>query len=325
MSIIEYYHQIRKKYSLASKHDVEWRHDVTTAQLEAILQRLNAAEAALKEQGSKKMKKVDLTASKAEEKLCEFEKLYDRHTGGWFIPGWLTEPFDNEQIENWQSIYKNTPNYAPVEMEVGRFYRALVSLVRPRRVLETGTNNGYSAFCIGKALREIDEKAKLFTLDLYEMEHIFKGTEVEPLIKFLAANSLEIDLAEFADESGVIFFDMLVLDSDHRYKTIIGEINRYAPFLTNGGVMILHDSMFFDGIAKVVEQLMERKEFELVNLPTPRDCGRGIRPPGITIARKVADVPANFLTPDPDLLELEVNLPGRNDLDTALLCRFPRI
>jgi len=97
----------------------------------------------------------------------------------------------------------------------------------------------------------------------------------------LQGSSLEVDI----DES--LAFDMLFLDSDHHYDTIINEIIRFEPLLKENGLLVLHDTVYYDGVALAVKQLMENSRFELVTLPSPRDHGINTRPPGVTVVRKI--------------------------------------
>ena len=254
----------------------------------------------------------------------EFEKLYDPGTGGWFVPAHLRHPFDSSCIEPWRAKYPL--NYAPVEMEVGQFYYSLVKILRPKLILETGTHFGYSSHCIADALKENDEDGILYTIDLTKEFHIFKGTEHEERIIFINDNSLEVDISIFSEKSrtlspgGKPIFDMLILDADHKYGAIIGEIIRYSPHLRVGGVMLLHDSMYFDGIGIAVQQIAKTGFFDIVNLQTPRRHGiPNGRCPGLTIATKKIPFPEDFLTPDFLYMDVGDCLPGRTTLDSPII------
>jgi hypothetical protein len=131
-------------------------------------------------------------------------------------------------------------------------------------------------------------------------------------------NTLEVDLALLTREGeSTPAFDMLVIDSDHRYKTVLGEINRFAPYLKRGGVVLMHDTMCFDGVGLVVQQMKKTGLFEIVNLPSPRL--RGTRPTGVTIARKIAEISGNCLIADEALLEIYEHLPERTEFDLPLV------
>ena len=143
---------------------------------------------------------------------------------------------------------------------------------------------------------------------------------------FVNGNSLEVELSQFVGPDsrrgpgGMPIFDMLVLDADHRYGGIIGEVNRLSPHLRLGGVMLLHDSMYFDGVGLVVRQLARSGCFDVVTLPTPRRHGLAEgRCPGLTIATKTAPFGEDHLETDPTLLDVEVSLPGRTERDPPLV------
>lgn len=53
MKILEAYHNLRKKYLSASKLDIEWRHNITTAQVDAIIRKLDTMELFLNQQVQK--------------------------------------------------------------------------------------------------------------------------------------------------------------------------------------------------------------------------------------------------------------------------------
>lgn len=254
----------------------------------------------------------------------EFEKLYDRETGGWFVPPHLRNRFDPACVERWRD--EHPVNYAPVELEVGQLYHSLAKLLRPTLILETGTHFGYSSYCIADALQENGDGGVLYTVDLESEHHLFRQTEHEERVVFVHGNSLDVDMGVFVGRdprrgpAGMPIFDMLVLDADHRYGGLIFEVNRYAPHLRVGGLMVLHDAMFFDGIGLVVQQLARTGFFDILTVPTPRRHGIvGGRCPGLTITTKRAAFSEDFLDPDPALLDVEVCLPGRTVFDPPLI------
>lgn len=56
-----------------------------------------------------------------------------------------------------------------------------------------------------------------------------------PSWTFVQANSLTVDL-------GDAFFDVIFLDTDHRYRHTFDELVRLTPFLAPDGVFICHDT-----------------------------------------------------------------------------------
>lgn len=184
----------------------------------------------------------------------------------------------------------------------------MVQLFRPEVIIETGTNVGYSTARLAHGLQSYSKTGMIYTFDIGDACHLFEGTELPQNISFILGSSLDADF----DES--IVADMLVLDSDHSYDTIIKEILRFEPQLKVGGLMLLHDSIYFDGVAHAAIELMRSPRFEVVTLPTPRTHGMGTRPPGLTIVRKCLPTPTpNDLVFRDDLRGIEV---GRDGMDT---------
>lgn len=249
--------------------------------------------------------------------LQELKSLYDSDSGGWRLPGWLDQPCGPEMIEIWR---RTMPlNYACVEREVGDLYQTPVANLKPRVVLETGTNIGYSTLCIADSMNVHSPNGIIYTIDVRPGYHLFDSTISGQLVKFVLGNSLGVSLADLGVIGGAETFDMLVLDSDHTYGTVARELNRYLPLLKTGGVAILHDSMFFDGIAVVVRELARFPAVEVLSFRTPRRHVEGTRCPGITLVRKVGFVPGDLIKIPAEIAGLEFNLPGRTAFDAPLI------
>lgn len=221
----------------------------------------------------------------------EFESTYDPASGGYFV-----------------GALDRRIGYASVELEVGRLWYALVRLLRPRTVLETGTHRGYSTCNIAAALRDMGRDGHVWTIDPVEHHHLWLGTDLTPFITYIKKTS---DLAY--QSLSEMTFDLLVLDSDHHYSTIIEELRLFEPRLRVGGHILMHDTLYFDGVGAAVKQLAKDPRFELVTLDTPRTSGEPPRrPPGVTIVRKAAEGPP--VVPDPALYNWHVGDPWQTPL-----------
>lgn len=197
--------------------------------------------------------------------ILDYEESYDRTTGGW-------------RHVNGQILY------ASVELEVGRLWHALTLLLQPHMVLETGTFQGYSTACIASALVSLGGPRRIITIDPDPKEgQVWAGTELESIVTLRSQLSQDAypDLLQSR-----VQFDMLVLDSDHSYDTIMSELMLYEPLLKVGGTILLHDSLYFDGVGAAVRQLLANPRFQGVTLDSPRHAVPGDRCPGITIVRK---------------------------------------
>jgi predicted O-methyltransferase YrrM len=205
--------------------------------------------------------------------LDDFESLYEPKTGGWLVP----TPAGKEVFDI---------KYDAVEREVGHLYAAFVSMVQPKTILETGVSRGYSTACLGYALKNIGKDGHVWAIDSFFFPHLWDGTDLAPYITFINKTSQEAleDLKHMS-------FDLLVIDSEHDYDTCFWEVCHYEELLKTNGYILMHDSIFFDGVAAVVRQLGSNQRFELVTLVTPRTHGNpeSLRRPGLTIVRKIRD------------------------------------
>ena len=196
--------------------------------------------------------------------ILDYEENYDRSVGGWRVNGGIC--------------------FASVELEVGRLWHSLVLLLQPHLVLETGTFKGYSTACIASALMSLGGPRRVITIDPHPQDgQIWAGTELETVVTQRRQFSQDAhpDLVRSRTQ-----FDMLVLDSDHTYDTIMSELMLYEPMLKVGGSILLHDSLYFDGVGAAVRQLLANPRFQGLTLDSPRHAIPGDRCPGITIVRK---------------------------------------
>jgi predicted O-methyltransferase YrrM len=127
----------------------------------------------------------------------------------------------------------------------GRFLKMLVSMIRPKRVLELGAFAGYSALCMAEGL---DDDAKLITVEIDDEKEDFiharlaetpHGKKVELRIGDALA-TLDILRQEFGDLS----FDMIFMDADKR--TYPECYDKALPLLRHGGFLIA-DNTLWDG------------------------------------------------------------------------------
>ncbi len=199
--------------------------------------------------------------------ILDYETGYERSIGGWRENG--------------------SVSFASVELEVGRLWHSLVLLLQPRLVLETGTFKGYSTACIASALASLGGDRRVITIDPTPQEgQVWSGTGLEPFVTLRRQLSQDAFADLYLTKTR---FDMLVLDSDHHYDTIMTELMLYEPLLNVGGTILLHDSLFFDGVGAAVRQLLANPRFQGITLDSPRHALPNQRCPGVTIVRKDRD------------------------------------
>ncbi len=168
----------------------------------------------------------------------------------------------------------------------GRLLKMIVSMIRPKNILEVGTFSGYSAICMAEGL---PEGGRLYTYEINdEMEDFtrpwIEGSAVSDKIEFIIG-----DANVEAPKLG-IKFDMAFIDGDKR--TYLETYETVLRLLRPGG-FILADNTLWDGHVLEIPKPADRQTqgIEDFNDYIARDkrVERVILPlrDGLTIIRKL--------------------------------------
>lgn len=122
----------------------------------------------------------------------------------------------------------------------GRLLKMLVTMIRPRNILEVGTFSGYSAICMAEGL---EEGGKVWTFEINDEQDDFtrpwiEGSPVSDKIKFIIGDAITM-----APSLGVVF-DMAFVDGDKR--TYVETYEMAMSVLRRGGYIIA-DNTLWDG------------------------------------------------------------------------------
>lgn len=122
----------------------------------------------------------------------------------------------------------------------GRLLKMLVTMIRPRNILEVGTFSGYSAICMAEGL---EEGGKVWTFEINDEQEDFtrpwiEGSPVSDKIKFIIGDAITM-----APSLGVVF-DMTFVDGDKR--TYVETYEMAMSVLRRGGYIIA-DNTLWDG------------------------------------------------------------------------------
>lgn len=122
----------------------------------------------------------------------------------------------------------------------GRLLKMLVTMIRPRDILEVGTFSGYSAICMAEGL---EEGGKVWTFEINDEQEDFtrpwiEGSPVSDKIKFIIGDAITM-----APSLGVVF-DMAFVDGDKR--TYVETYEMAMSVLRRGGYIIA-DNTLWDG------------------------------------------------------------------------------
>jgi predicted O-methyltransferase YrrM len=198
-------------------------------------------------------------------------------------------------------------DYSSTELEVCRLWYWFVRMVKPRRILETGTYHGFSTCFLAAGLKDAGIDGSVITVDPARIAHLWDGTNLQPYIQWLPLRSDQVGL----DVLGADLFDVLVIDSEHTYRTSMSELSRFEPLVKPGGYILFHDSLFHDGVGHTVATLYDDPRFEVITFETPRTLScHTMKEPlsmGFSVARKVANGPR--LPIREDLLSMPEHMP----------------
>lgn len=122
-------------------------------------------------------------------------------------------------------------------IEEGMFFYGIVRLLKPNRILETGTNLGLSTRFMCLALED-NEKGHLVTMEHDRSVH---GIVSEKLSLYSRVTALCTDSTQYSTEDK---FEFMFLDTEFNIR--FREVERFYPNLTLGGIMCVHDVLDMD-------------------------------------------------------------------------------
>ena len=122
----------------------------------------------------------------------------------------------------------------------GRLLKMLVTMIRPKNILEVGTFSGYSALCMAEGL---EEGGMVYTFEINDEQEDFtrpwiEGSPVADRVRFMIGDAITE-----APKLGITF-DMAFIDGDKR--TYVATYEMALSVLRKGG-FILADNTLWDG------------------------------------------------------------------------------
>lgn len=142
---------------------------------------------------------------------------------------------------HWQEPLDQTkPGYtsfndAGVETETGEFLYAMVRVLKPEHVLETGTHWGVGASYMGQALK--DNKNGI--LDTLEFLPEIYTRACERMSKLELTEHVHCHLGDARQFIPDCTYKMILLDTEP--QTRFGELLKFYPYLEDGGFLFIHD------------------------------------------------------------------------------------
>lgn len=169
-----------------------------------------------------------------------------------------------------------TPPGAPdifnSEPSVGRFLGQLTYYLKAQSVVELGCFVGWSSAHMALALKSSNRGGRLFCVDY--MQHYLdvamanlKRHGLGDVATPVRGKSLDAAVMAALPER----IDMVFLDTSHAYPATRDEILAYAPRLTAGGCLVLHDSTKASGVRRSVLEVGDR--FRVLTFATEQSNG----------------------------------------------------
>lgn len=118
-----------------------------------------------------------------------------------------------------------------------------------KHVLELGVRDGDSTLALLSAVKRIG--GGVTSMDIEDCpvadERIWKAG-LSPLWTFILADDLKVEWDRCVD--------LLFIDTSHQYEHTVMELEKYAPFVAPGGLIVLHDFVV-PGVSKAVVEFVE--------------------------------------------------------------------
>lgn len=177
------------------------------------------------------------------------------------------------------------------EIETLETWNGFLKCIKPRTIVETGVYYGLSTCYIAAALRDNNiPGAKVHSIDPWNLDHYWKSSDLEEYVQFYNMSTQDA-VPHICD----LEIDVLIIDSIHTYDQSSWELQALEPQVREGGYIIMHDSLYFDGVGRTAKHLYDLARFEVITFETPRtskvDTVDRPVPMGCTIARKIRNGP----------------------------------
>jgi len=152
--------------------------------------------------------------------------------------------------------------------ELAALYNLAAQLPDGARVLEIGSYLGASTCYLAAGLR--GRKASIVCIDTWENQTMPDGVRdtyaefkantkgVSHLITTIRKRSDQVVAGELGAP-----YDMIFLDGDHSYAAVKQDFELAADVLTPNGVLAFHDSRFFQGVSRVIGEILATGDWML--------------------------------------------------------------
>ncbi len=142
-------------------------------------------------------------------------------------------------------------------------YKLALSLKNNSTIVEIGSYLGASSSFLGCAAKE--KGHKVYCVDTWKNEGMSEGERdtfgefcenTKSLREFIyILRGKSEDMAKTFNEP----INLLFIDGDHSYKTVKTDVELWLPKIVPGGIIILHDYGWAEGVKRVVKEIVMSK------------------------------------------------------------------
>lgn len=199
---------------------------------------------------------VGVWTKKGRNRVHEISYIFGLHRWvSYHVPAELPT-VEIEQVYVSNSIQIRFPTYISGDVNLMELLIlcAFVKQINPKKIFEIGTGGGRTTTNL--AVNSPD-KCEVFTLDVNQNAG-WRFEKLEPhfrkKIVQLIGNSTNFRFDSWKNEVDLIF-----IDGDHSYETVIKDSQSALEMMRNGGVIIWHDYTYLPGVTKVLNFLYREK------------------------------------------------------------------
>lgn len=138
------------------------------------------------------------------------------------------------EINDWTGKNFQMFNTGSVEVEVAEFLYAIVRLLKPQNILDTGTHFGVSALYMGQACQD-NEFGEVLTMEV----NSHYAQEAKKLWEACGVKKIRQYNGESLKWKGEEKFDFMLLDTEPQIR--FAELIKFYPHLNPGSFVFIHD------------------------------------------------------------------------------------
>lgn len=213
--------------------------------------------------------------------------LYDFTSKKWFLP--FFQRFCKNDLEKYFKIASmSLLQPSQIKSEITGLLN-LLNAVKPRSVLEIGTNKGGTLYLLSKVSAE-DATLASIDIRIINEELIYSTARKEQKIILLEGDS---NSQEIINKIRSLFpdgLDFLFIDGDHSYEGVKKDFTNYSPLVKIGGYVAFHDIVednesrygvitggWAGGVPKFWKEIKSNYDFkEFINNPKQDGAGIGV-------------------------------------------------